>query len=132
MISNYYPSNRTSPFTVYQPSQVTSNYSPTEMARAKARNLDVIEYRRRVALVANEIRDVFLAVGDTVYPVQSGPAKKYGKCVIHGIVKHYDDYGDVEWNEPPFLLNVVSLDKPNETINCSVGYVTKREPENVC
>lgn len=139
MISNYYPapvSDIPSSGVYQQPTNVAAgqvSYFPTaELARAKARNLDVIEYRRRVALVANELRDCHYQLGDTVFPAQAGPAKKYGKCIIKGIIKHYDDYGDIEWNEPPFLVYAQSLEHKDETISCSVGYLTKKEIESVC
>lgn len=133
MISNYYPATK-----VYQQASnaVTagqvSYFNGAELARAKARNLDVVEYRKRVAIVANELRGCHYNIGDTVFPVQAGAAKKYGKCIITGLIKHYDDYGDVDWNDPPFLVYAKSLENPEETLSCSVGYLVKKEAESVC
>jgi len=136
MIVNYFPSPKQ--VVVYQQSQQAapqhqgvvqqSHYTSREWDRAKARGLTITEYRRRVEIVFAQLKGEFISAGDTVYPVQTKAFKQYGKCSIRNVCRHYDDYGDVEWNDPPFLLQIVSLDHPQETINCSVGYVQKREP----
>ena len=95
--------------------------------------ITIQEYRARVLAVATESNNCPYQTGDTVYPSIEKELKKYGKCMIVGIVRHYDQYGTLDWNNPPFILSVSPLKDRNTVVNCTVGWVTKHERvENEC
>jgi hypothetical protein len=100
----------------------------TEEQRAAKRGLSTDVYRHRVAQVARAQIGVKLFLGETAWPVKMADAIEHGKVLIKGIVRHYDDYGDVEWHEPPFILSVSPLKDQTKIINCTSGWVSKEEP----
>ena len=101
-----------------------------EAERAAKRGLSIEEYRARVVLVMQAQNGCSFQVGDTVWPIQSRESKKMGQCIITGFCRHYDDYGEVDWNDPPFLLSVQSLADKSKSVQCSIGWVTKTRPEH--
>ena len=138
MIIEYYASKKnilqlSAPVPKYWPGSVHQpGYSPTtETERAQKRGLTVEEYRARVVIVAQAQRECKFQVGDTVWPYTAKEAKKMGKCVVTGVCRHYDDYGTVDWNDPPFLLAVQSLSDRSKTIQCSIDWVVKQAPEGI-
>lgn len=136
MIELYFPSKREKPVYIPQVYQrpnfttpaVSNAPSAFEEARAQKKGLSVTEYRKRVAEVSKAQRDSFIQTGDTVWPSLKEPYEKYGKCLVVGVCRHYDDYGDVEWNDPPFILAISPMNDKGSVINCTTGYVQKYEP----
>jgi len=140
MIEKYYPAPRpTMGFvpTKYWPGQtkytqpVEDAVTNTERIRAAKKGLSIEDYRARVAVVMKEQSGSYLQVGDTVWPIYAKDVKKMGQCIITGFCRHFDDYGEVDWNDPPFLLSVQSLADKSKSIQCSVGWVTKTRPLNI-
>jgi len=129
MIEEYYRSKRT-PVLSYKSTMVTPTvpYTSYEADRAAKRGLSTEEYRARVTKVFGEVRGLFLSIGDTVWPTRLPDLKKHGKCIVVGVCRHYDDYGEADWNDPPYLLSVQPLKDRSHTIQCSVGWVTKQAP----
>jgi hypothetical protein len=132
MIEQYFASRRP-----VAPTQQQSKYWPVyplpaptspvqaglkEAERAAKRGLSIEEYRARVVMVMEHQSNCTFQVGDTVWPVYAKDVKTMGQC------RHYDDYGDLDWNDPPFLLSVQSLANKSKSIQCSTGWVTKTRP----
>ena len=92
--------------------------------------ITVSEYLRRRGIVQREANACKFQHGDTVYPVMAKDFKKYGKCLVVGVVRDIDDYGEVEWHEPPFILSVRPMGTAN-VINCTANWVQRTEPEIV-
>lgn len=107
------------------PPVVSPSPVKTETERAHARNLTVEEYRHRVACVAKEVAKLTYMYGDTVVPVNPEDEKTLGKCLVVHIARHYDDYGDVEWNEPPYIVSLMPLKDRSLRQCCSAGWVKK-------
>ena len=103
--------------------------SAFEEARARKMGLSIEEYRKRVTIVSREQTGCRFATGDTVWPAMPEDVAKYGKCMVVGICRHYDDFGNVEWKEnTPFLLAVTPLNDRTRVINCTIAWATKAEP----
>ena len=111
-----------------QQSKWVGSYHLTEEQRATKRGLSVEEYRHRVAVVSKAQAGFHHFCTDIMWPVKIADAIEHGKVMIRGIVRHYDDYGDVEWHEPPFILSVSPLKEQSKIINCTANWVTKTEP----
>ena len=135
MIEQYFPSKRK----VYQPPSVVvgnDNYTNgrwdgskyTEAARAHTRNLTVEEYRNRVKAVAAAIGKCKWFVGQEGFPYSIEGTKEHGKCRVVAIVSHFDNYGNVEWNDPPYLMAISPINQPDSIVNCSVGYLVETDP----
>lgn len=103
----------------------------TEEQRAAKKGLSITEYRRRIGLVARAQIGLALSIGDTVWPVKNADAIEHGQCMVRAICRHYDDYGDAEWNENPFILAVSPMKDRNHVINCTGNWVTRTAPEIV-
>lgn len=134
MIEQYFPA----PAPVhkkYWPGTVFHNPTPVlpeltgEAKRAAARGLSTEEYRARVALVMADQTSVNFQIGDTVWPIYPKDVKRYGACIITAFCRHYDDYGEADWNDPPFLLSVSPLSDRTISVQCSVTWVTRTRPE---
>ena len=100
----------------------------SELERATKRGLSVEEYRHRCGVVARAQIGLKMFVGDTMWPHTYAAAQQHGKVMVRGIVRHFDDYGDVVWNEPPFILAVSPLKEQTRTIHCTGNWVVKDEP----
>ena len=98
-----------------------------ESERAKKAGLSIEEYRRRCSAVRNASNACSFQTGDTVFPVKEEDYLKYGQCQITSIVRHFDDYGDIEWNEAPLIVSLKSRKLPEETLVTSVGWIRKRQ-----
>jgi hypothetical protein len=125
------PSVLTLPLPQQHGTKWTAQGSLTEEQRATQRGLSVEEFRRRVGLVARAQLNLKTYIHDTVWPVQPADALEHGKCIVRGICRHYDDYGDAQWNENPFILAVSPLNNPTHVINCTANWVTRVAPEIV-
>jgi len=142
MIERYFPSKKPKswPYTppvrvIHQtPLALPDNSKPVhvasafEQARADKMKVSVEVYRQRVGAVAREQTACKHQVGDTVYPSKYCDAVEHGKVMIVGICRHYDDYGTVEWNDPPFIMSVSPMKDRSKIIQCTVGWLTKQEP----
>jgi len=127
MITEYYsnPSVKKHTPTV---SHMHPVYTPDEYRKAAARKISPSVYRERCKAVEEAMKDCWHTVGDTGYPYSYAEFKKMGKIQIVGVCRHYDNYGDLDWNNPPFLLQVRSLERPEEITNCTPGFIVKTEP----
>lgn len=142
MIKNYYPSKaKLEAFVIKQIpynkviGSPTDHVIPTEreISRALVLGLTVQEYRGRCKLVADANMMHSYALGDTVYSSIPKEREKYGPMIVVGICRHYDQYGSIDWNDPPYILCVSPLKDRSTTVNCTVGWVTKKEEvANVC
>jgi hypothetical protein len=105
---------------------------PSAFEEAKAARMKCTpeEYRHRVTIVSHEQGKFTHQNGDTIYPAKYDEYLKYGKMIIVGVCRHYQDYGTVEWNDPPFIVAVSPLNDRQQVVNCSIGWVQKTEPEN--
>ena len=127
MLREYYPAPKPVNAHLYSASAMV--YSDHEKKQAEKLNITPYTYRKRSNLVREARAGTTLQVGDTVWPHSPELVKKYGKMLVQGICSKYDDYGDVEWNEPPFILQVAPLKDLQSSISCTAGYVQRTEPE---
>jgi hypothetical protein len=93
--------------------------------------LSVEVYQQRCREVVQASNECSFMIGDTGYPVLAKD-KKYGKCMVVGICRHYDNYGTVDWNDPPFILSVSPLNDKASVIQCTGGWLVKKEENNEC
>jgi len=100
----------------------------TEAQRAAKFGLDLPEYRRRVVAVAKEQAFSTVTAHDVMWPRKLEDALKWGKVRINGVTRHFDDYGTVEWHEPPFILSVSPINDLNTTFACTVAWVSRECP----
>ena len=130
MIEQHYPSKRAK--TVYQHSHNYSSHNASvfgDAAKARDRGITIEEYRDRVRICAQAISKNKWRVGDAGHPYTPAAAKEHGKCVVVSLVTHYDQYGTVEWNDPPFLMSVMHENgDTNSTIQCTVGWLVDENP----
>lgn len=127
MIAEFYPSPKKKPAYQFNPPAV-SNLPPTEFERASKRNLTVEEYRKRVDVVRKANLLCGFKVQDLVAPAKEQDEAKYGHFRIIGIVKHFDDYGDVDWTDPPMILQLESIDGKSEGMTASLPWVKAYRP----
>lgn len=106
-------------------------YTPQETAMALKMGISPHTYRKRCKLVTEEWLKCKVKVGDKVFPYSATLCDQHGEMIVQAICKSYDDYGDVGWNDPPFILQVASVDKPNESISCTAGFVQHDDPRKV-
>mgnify|MGYP001470795469 CR=1 FL=1 len=127
MIEEFFPSPRKKTVYQYNPPATVSNI-PTEFERASKRKLTVEEYRNRVAIVNRANLMCGFKQGDLVSPAREQDEAKYGHFRIVGIVKHFDDYGDVDWSDPPMILQLEPMDGKGEAMTASVPWVKPYRP----
>lgn len=136
MISQFFPSKKIKlvypVVTKHVPAISVPNHrnSLTEEQRAAKRGLSTEEYRRRVTAVAKAQASCGMYVTDQGFPAKAEDLEAYGKCIVVGICRHYDDYGTVQWHEPPFILSVSPLKDRTKTINCTSGWLIKSPVTN--
>lgn len=130
--SNYFPPALPSPPPTRTQQQQAGNAAyvhQTDFQKAQKLGITVHEYHKRVGIIERELLTLTANVGDTVFPSTWEDYQKHGKLLVRAVCRHYDDYGDVEWNERiPFVVQVSPMDKPNETINCTVAWISKHAP----
>lgn len=93
--------------------------------------ISVEVYQQRCREVVQASNECVFMVGDTGYPALAKD-KKYGKCMVVGVCRHYDNYGTVDWNDPPFILSVSPLNDKSSVIQCTGGWLVKKEEKNEC
>ena len=142
MIEQYFESKRPKPKSYYPvttpavhqfpfPTKPTMNQgapSAFETARAEKMGLTVEVYRHRVTEVSRAQSACPFQVGDTVWPAAEKDIDLYGMCQIVGVCRHYNDYGSVDWNDPPLILSIQSLKDRNEILNTTANWVIKHRP----
>jgi len=137
MIEEYYPSTRPVVKTVYQrPVMVLPHTAPVvnhpsvfETTNAHKRGVTLEVYRQRCAMVAKAQSDCKFMVGDTAWPVNEADVEQYGLCQVVGICRHYNDYGTVDWHEPPFILSVQQVGDRTTILNTTANWLVKKKPE---
>lgn len=131
MITQFYPSKKPK-LTVVTPAtyQRSGGYhgNMTEEQRAAKRGLSTEEYRHRVVAVAKAQAGLQLFVTDRGFPAKADDLEEHGECIVVGICRHYDDYGTVQWHEPPFILSVSPLKDRSKIIQCTTGWLIKAKP----
>jgi hypothetical protein len=139
MIEKYYASKRPKPKSYYPVTHhVTQQFpfpasnvgapSAFETARAEKMGLTVEVYRHRVTEVSRAQSACPFQVGDTVWPAAEKDIDTYGMCQVIGVCRHYNDYGTVDWNDPPFILSVQSMKDRTEMLNTTANWVIKHRP----
>jgi hypothetical protein len=127
MISIFYPSKRvvvvTPPY-INSPKKWSAG-SSTEEQRAAAKGLSTIEYRERVVAVSKAQGSCFWYNNQILWPSQVKDAEEHGEVIIRGVCRHYDEYGEIEWHDPPFILAVSPVKNPEVVINCTANWVAK-------
>ena len=140
MIKQYFPSTKVKPWYNITPPRVLTPQTPllpsgiTVTAREKAQALrmgiSVEVYQQRCLDVAKASNECKFSHGDVVYPVKPSDLKKYGACIVVGVIRHYDQYGAVEWRDGnPFILTLARCANRTETINCTANWATSKKPE---
>jgi hypothetical protein len=127
MITQWFPNPQTIKQVFSQPHKQQQQglyFSSSDHEKASKRSISVEEYKARCALVKQQF-DLYLKKGFhthmPVLPVKEEVAKEHGVCTIIGVCWDYDLYGDAEWHDPPFILQIRSA--TGSVINCTVGYV---------
>ena len=134
MIEQYFASKRVIAKPIHAPQKSypithhTGAYTPFETTRAEKMGLTVEVYRHRVTEVSRAQSQCKFQVGDTVWPASEADVQKYGLCQVIGVCRHYNDYGTVDWNEPPFILSVQSVADRTEILNATANWVVKCKP----
>jgi hypothetical protein len=109
----------------YKANQVPSVF---ETSKAERLGLSIEEYRRRCGVVARAQTECKLSVGDIVWPTIEADFEQYGMCTVVGVCRHYNDYGEVEWREPPYILSVQQMSDRSNILNCTGNWVSKARP----
>lgn len=109
--------------------QVESIFVKTETERATKRGLSLLEYRARVQAVQVAKNLCPFKVGDTCVPFTEAEREKWGTMYISSICTHFDDYGDVKWENPPLILQLSPLNDRTTHISANVGWVRKNIQE---
>jgi hypothetical protein len=128
MITKFYPSKK--PVPVHSPARVyqqAGHYlsNTTEAQRAAKRGLSVEVYRERVLAVAKAQASIGMFVTDRGFPVKAEDLEAHGECIVVSICRHYDNYGTVQWHEPPFILSVSPMKDRSKVIHCTPNWLTK-------
>ena len=101
----------------------------SDAQKAQKLGISVVEYHKRVGIIERELMTLTANVGDTVFPSNWDEYQKHGKLLVRAICRHYDNYGNMDWNEhTPFVVQVSPIDQPNSTINCTVAWISKHAP----
>jgi hypothetical protein len=94
-----------------------------EVIRSTKLGISSIEYRRRKRLVREAYQKCTLQTGDTCFPTHLADRNTYGKMIVVGVLKDFDEYGDAEWNENPLIVSASPMNDRNITINCSYNWL---------
>ena len=140
MIEQYFPSKR---IPIAAPIHMHHRYTPPvnlithvstgapsafETARAEKMGLTVEVYRHRVTEVSRAQSTCQFQVGDTVWPADEADVEKYGLCQVVGVCRHYNDYGTVDWHEPPLILSVQMVSDRTTILNATANWAVKNKP----
>lgn len=132
MIKEYF--KNPNPIDVWKGYNAQPVYSDYEKKKADEFKISPWQYRDRCQKVRKEYASCKHFVGDKVFPHSETEMKKYGPMTVVAVCSTYNDYGYVDWCDPPMILQV-SLDRdPEQIINCTAQYVQKENPikESVC
>lgn len=132
MIKQWFPSKKEKPRTQTAHGHNLTPYNNDIVDAAKA-GLSAGEYRIRKKMVHDAVNDFYkkgFRVGDFVRPDDDAAYSNYGDMEIIGICFDYKDYGTVKWNDPPLILQVREREGTGRVVNCSTGWIKKKE--NVC
>lgn len=137
MIKDYYPNPLAKKHTVRSHTHTPSTiYSPHEYRQAAKFKIPPSDYRARAQIVKEAFDTCKFKAGDVGYPYSVKEYEKMGQVRVLAVCDSYDNYGSIEWNDPPFILAVASLDSPNGVTNCSANWVVSEAPSkkvsNVC
>lgn len=113
---------------VYPITQYSGRRNKTEVDRAAERGLTVEEYRNRVSAVSRAYALCSLKKNDIVYPHNEEEYEKYGKLRVSFVCCHYDDYGSVQWNDPPYILSAFGVEDPSKVCICTAQFLQKEKP----
>jgi len=130
MIDLFFKSKKEPPVYPHTPLWKTENYG--EQWHAEKAGLSIEEYRSRVKIVAMAYAQCKWKQGDSGYPYSEEAMEEHGQCRVVGVVAHYNQYGNVEWNNPPYILSVRPAKAPNTTVNCTAGWLQAHEPTKAC
>ena len=120
MIAQHYPAPRPAA-TVHNLPWDNSRYS-----RAQKHGLSIPEYDHRCSIVEDALKELDYDMGDKVYPHNSTLFHKHGAAKVIAICRHYDQYGNVKWDdELPMIVVACWEDTPDKFFNCTVKYLTK-------
>lgn len=103
-------------------------YQSDAAKKAEKLNITVAEYWRRKRLVTEAVQQIKVKLFEECYPSIYSEYQRYGKIKVTGIVTDYDAYGDVQWNENPYILCVCPIGEPNTVIPCTANYASSEEP----
>lgn len=111
-----------------------TQFSPQDLAQAKARDISPEEYVRRNNIIKNLSDQVKLRPGDTAYPDSKAGYQKYGACIVIGICRSYKDFGfDETWpeNDCPYIITFAPLNDRKSHIHCTYHYLVAKNPHLV-
>lgn len=109
-------------------------YSDYEKKKAEERKITPWQWRDR----CDKVRKAYAAckhkVGDVVYPHNEKLLKQYGQMLVQAVCMNYDNYGDTDWNDPPYILQVAPVEDLQTSVSCTADFVQKENPvkEVVC
>lgn len=129
MITNTYPSKRKPIRQKYWPAVIDS-------IEVRAQKLGITKevYHERQKAVAKASAVCLLYSGQKVMPVKEADRAEHGVMTVVNVCRSYDLYGDIEWNDPPFILQLESGLKRGHFVNCTANWATalKKELNNEC
>lgn len=86
------------------------------------------EYTARCKAVKDAFASCPHKVGDVGWPFNKKETQKYGQLRVIAVCSDYKHYGNVQWNDPPYILVVQPLKDTKITFNCTANYMVKDEP----
>ena len=129
MIKLWFPSKR-----VKEPTHKTNSHHNVypydrDVMLAQKEGLSLLDFRDRKKMVEEAYTDFRKAgffVQQKVRPTNDEDFERCGECTIVGACSDYANYGQVRWNDPPLILQVL-CEKTGSYLNCSVGWIAKLE-----
>ena len=101
-------------------------------AKATKMGLTIAEYHRRNHLIAKAAQDCGVHWGMVVRPSSEEDFARLGPCKIIGVVRHIDQYGEVEWNDNPYILSIKPEKEDQSVVNCTHNWVVPYIEEKGC
>jgi len=128
MITQHYPSKRKPKNRYWPPSIVTSE------DKAKKLGLTTEVYQQRMKAVAVASAACLFYIGQKVMPVKKEDREEHGVMTVSCVCRSYDQYGDVEWHDPPFILQLESGLQRGKFVNCTANWAERlpKEVTNEC
>ena len=97
---------------------------------ARKKGCTPAEFIKRDNLIKAQAGLAQYGKGSIVYPHTKELYDSIGKVFVRGIYKGYNEY-EGDWDEAvtyPYIVTANPVDKPNEVIYCTVGYLKIFEP----